>query len=221
MKILVVTATAFECRFDIGFESRIGLPIKASEFLNHHVDVLTAGVGAVPTAFALTKCANEYDLIINIGIAGSYTPKYSIGEVVCVKEDTFGDYGIDDKGVFKPLSGLNFEGNSMYSSTLFMNNQWVESIFKTINLPMVKGVTLSTASGSNGVINKVKSIWNADIETMEGASVFYVCKQLNKPFICIRAISNLVEPRDKSRWEISKAIGNLDKALRQLILSLD
>ena len=101
-----------------------------------------------------------------------------------------------------------------------MNNPWVAGKFNFLKLHSVKGLTLSTTSGSGDIIDRVKSFWNADIETMEGASVFYVCKQLNKPFICLRAISNMVEPRDKLRWEAPKAIGNLDKELRQFIQNL-
>jgi futalosine hydrolase len=190
------------------------------ESMNHHVEILITGVGAVPTAFALTRFANDYDLIINIGIAGSYNSKYSIGDVVCVKEDAFGDYGIDDRGIFKPLSGLNFSGNTLYSTIQYINDPWIESSYNYLNLPLVKGLTLSTASGSKEKIDKIIEYWGADIETMEGASVFYVCKQLNKPFICIRSISNMVEPRDKSKWETGKAIENLDKSLRQFIQSL-
>ena len=89
-----------------------------------------------------------------------------------------------------------------------------------LKLPLVKGLTLSTASGSKDIIEKIIQRWNADIETMESASVFYVCKQLGIRFICYRAISNLVEPRDKSKWEVGKAITNLDVEVRNFIKTL-
>ena len=220
MKILVVSATVSECRLDIGGAHKIGIPHKAADFNDKHVDVLISGVGAVPMVFALTKYAHDYDLVINIGIAGSYNTNLSIGDVVCVSEDTFGDYGIDDNGVFKPLSGINFAANVLYSVNNFMNNPWLNGNFSFIKLPFVKGLTLSTVSGSEDAIGKIKSFWNADIETMEGASVFYVCKQLNVPFMCFRAISNMVEPRNKLKWEASRAIENLDKELRGFIQNL-
>jgi len=221
MKILVTSATKFECKLDTGSVHVLNEPMSVMEPFNHSVDLLITGVGAVPTAFALTRFSNNYDLTINIGIAGSYTSKYSVGDVVCVKEDAFGDYGIDNKGVFKPLSELNFVDNILFSSNAFMENPWIESKFSFIKTPRAKGLTLSKASGSKDIIDKIKNFWKADIETMEGASVFYVCKQLNRPFICFRAISNMVEPRDKSKWEASKAVENLDKELRSFIQSLD
>lgn len=221
MKILVTSATKFECKLDTGLVHILTEPMSVMEPFNHLIDLLITGVGAVPSAFAVTRLASDYDLVVNIGIAGSYTSKYSVGDVVCVKEDAFGDYGIDDRGIFKPLSGLNFKENVLFSRNAFMENPWIESKFSHLIMPRVKGLTLSTASGSKDVIDKINNFWKADIETMEGASVFYVCKQLNKPFICFRAISNMVEPRDKSKWEVSKAIENLDKELRMFIQSLE
>ncbi len=221
MKILVVAATAFECRLNIGKSLTIGDPKSVLDPMAHQVDLIVAGVGAVPTTFALSRYLNGYDLIINIGIAGSYNSKYQPGDVVLVKEDVFGDYGIDNQGMFQPLSDMNFKGNTLYSEKRYFENPWLEKLSEALNIPLVKGLTLSTASGSQDIIDKIIKFWNADIETMEGAAVFYVCNQLNIPFVCLRAISNMVEPRNKSKWETEVAIDNLDKALRQLIQNLD
>jgi futalosine hydrolase len=82
------------------------------------------------------------------------------------------------------------------------------------------GVTLATASGSEKIISQIKNLWGPDIETMESAAVFYVCNMLEVPFVCIRSISNMVEPRDKSKWEIKKAIDNLNLFTRNFINEL-
>ncbi len=220
MRILVVSATALENRFDIRSEIKVGTPIKVKEVLNHDIDILVTGIGAVPTAFALTRYAQNYDLIINIGIAGSYKAKYSIGSVVCVKEDTFGDYGVDDRGTFRSLAEMKFLAKNSQLQEEILVNPWINLDFPILKLPLVKGLTLSTASGSRDVIDKISQRWNADIETMESASAFYVCKLLGIRFISYRAISNLVEPRDKSKWEIEKAITNLDIEVRNFIKML-
>ena len=220
MRILIVSATATESRFDTRSEIKVGTPVKVIEPLNHDIDILVTGVGAVPTAFALTRYVQDYDLVINIGIGGSYKPSIQIGAVVCVREDAFGDYGIDDKGTFKSLSELRSRGNRLSSREEILVNPWINLDFPMLKLPLVKGLTLSTASGSKDIIEKIIQRWNADIETMESASVFYVCKQLGIRFICYRAISNLVEPRDKSKWEVGKAITNLDVEVRNFIKTL-
>jgi len=48
---------------------------------------------------------------------------------------------------------------------------------------------------------------------MEGAAVFYVCLFEKIPFLEIRAISNYVEVRDTTKWDIPTAIENLTDEL--------
>ncbi len=220
MKILIVSATATENHFANGLDFKVGLPVKVKEPSNHDIDFLITGVGAVPTAFSLTRIAEQYQLVINIGIAGSFKLEFPNGTVVCVREDTFGDYGVDDRGTFKSLSEMKFLAKGSLANDDIFANPWINEKFSNLETPLVKGITLSTASGSNERINKIMDRWNADIETMESASVFYVCRMLGVKFICFRAISNRVEPRDKSKWEIEKAISNLDVEVRKFISNL-
>ena len=58
--------------------------------------------------------------------------------------------------------------------------------------------------------------FNADIETMEGAALHYVCLQEDIPFIQIRTISNFVGERDKTKWKLKDAIENLNIELDKL-----
>ena len=48
---------------------------------------------------------------------------------------------------------------------------------------------------------------------MEGAALFYVCLHEQIPFLEIRAISNYVELRDPTKWDIPLAIENLTDEL--------
>lgn len=220
LKILIVSATQLENRLANGLNINVGEVVRVNEAFNHEVDLLVTGVGAVQTAFWLTRYAERYQLIINIGIAGSYKHDIPIGSVVCIKEDIFGDYGVDDRGLFKSLSEMNFlDVNSIYKGDKLVNPLFTTDFYKA-KIQLVTGVTLSTSSGSKDVIRKIATRWNPDIETMEGAAVFYVCRMLNMKFICLRAISNMVEPRDRSNWRINEAIENLDKEVRYLIESL-
>lgn len=220
MRILIVSATTSECCFGIRSDIKIGTPIRVVESLKHNVDALVTGIGAVPTTFALTRHAQDYDLVVNSGIAGAYKPNLSIGTVVCINQDSFGDYGIDDHGVFKSLSEMRLSATDLPNQEEILNNPWINFDFPKYKVPLVKGLTLSTASGSLETIEKIKKRWDADIETMESAAVFYVCKLLGVRFISYRAVSNFVEPRDKSKWNIGKAIGNLETEVRNFIDTL-
>jgi futalosine hydrolase len=218
MKILIVSATARENDLISGSVVRPGTIVKVNEPSVHDVDALITGIGAVPTTFFLTRVIQQYQLVVNIGIAGSFNPNYEVGSVVCVIEDSFGDYGIDDRGIFKSLDELKLKPKEDFPfHGDIMANPWLNDELPSTGLPFVKGVTLSTASGSSERISKVKDRWKADIETMESASVFYVCNMMGVKFICLRAISNMVEPRDRTKWELDKAINNLTQQLRNFI----
>jgi futalosine hydrolase len=52
---------------------------------------------------------------------------------------------------------------------------------------------------------------------MEGAAFHYVCLQEEIPFIQLRSVSNYVGERNKSKWQIKKAVENLNKELLNLI----
>ena len=58
-----------------------------------HCSVVITGVGMVNTAFSLTKNLTEtaYDLVINMGLAGSFSDEIKIGDVVEVIEDNFSE----------------------------------------------------------------------------------------------------------------------------------
>jgi len=56
---------------------------------------------------------------------------------------------------------------------------------------------------------------------MEGAAFFYVCLQEKAPFIQIRSISNYVGEQDKSKWEISLAVKNLNNVLLDILAELN
>ena len=68
--------------------------------------VLITGVGMVNTAINLTKelIKSDYDLVINMGIAGSFSDDIKIGDVVEVVEDTFSEIGFEDGDKFSKFT---------------------------------------------------------------------------------------------------------------------
>jgi len=179
-------------------------------------DILVTGPGAVPTTLALSRVIDSYSFIVNIGIAGSYSNDLPLGSVVLVDSDAFADYGIDDNGTFRHIDTV-IQPKSLALSEL-VNPYAID--FKS-NLRRVKGITVSTSSGSIQKISLLKSNWNAQVETMESAAVFYVCLKLSKPFACVRAISNYVEPRNQKSWQIDMAVQNLWQQLITIVTTLN
>jgi futalosine hydrolase len=56
----------------------------------------------------------------------------------------------------------------------------------------------------------------ADIETMEGAAVAYVCRQLELPLLHLRAISNWTGDRGRGEWNVTTAVEAMGRAIGRL-----
>lgn len=208
MRILIIAATENEIQ-----------PFLNSDIQKlHPVDVLITGVGMVATAYSLTKKIkkNSYDLLLNVGIAGSFSKDIPLGRVVRIKVDSFSELGAQDDAQFLTLKDLGL-GEFQYLEnveTTLENNALIKS------LSVAKGITVNKAHGKDSSIQKVIKQFSPDVESMEGAAVFYVAKQEKIPVLQIRAISNLVEKRNKANWNIPLAIKNLNDWLISFSSSL-
>ncbi len=211
--ILIVAATPLEVKPIIpSLNTKFGEITSLSNVSTGNVDLLVSGIGGVPMAFHLTKAllSRDYAHVINIGIAGSFSKDIGIGEVVVVDSDTFADYGIDDNGLFKNLFQIKLSNpNEKPFDNGWLNWSHNEEFTFAKEFKRVKAITVETSSGSDDRIANVITQYNPEIETMEGAAVFYSCLQLEIPFICLRGISNYVEPRKIGNWNIEVAVENV------------
>jgi len=167
------------------------------------ISTLITGAGMVPTAFALGQhlAINQYDLAINLGIAGSFDRDIALGEVVEITQDTFAELGAEDNEVFITIDELGF-GKSGFSSTYPLPAKF--------NLKKTAAITVNTVHGNEASIKKLSNRVNAQIESMEGAAFFYACAAAGVPCMQIRAVSNYVEKRNRGAWQIGLAIKNLN-----------
>ena len=165
----------------------------------------------------------KYDLVINPGIAGSYSKDLNIGTVVKVANEQFGDLGIDDNSKFRTLFEMGYDdmNSPPFTNGKLINTFEVNKFNVLKTLPEVNGLTVNLVSGNHADTNRRQNKFKADIETMEGAGVFYVCLQQNIPFIELRAISNKVGPRDFGNWNIPLAIQNLSETMFKLFVEIE
>jgi futalosine hydrolase len=223
LKALIVSSTEKETNLLIQKATdlhKIGPYCNSGKIGNSEVDFLIAGIGLPSVIYRLTNhlCKNKYDLIINPGIAGSFKDSLKIGSVVYVTTEQFGDLGIDDNCEQKTLFDMGFtdQNSTPYSAGKLLNN-FDQNKYKALSsLQKVNGITINMASGNQADIDKRVSKFLPDIETMEGAGVFYTCLSMNIPFIEIRAISNKIEPRNVKNWNIPLAITSLSSVLLNL-----
>ena len=207
MQILVIAATAAEIE-----------PLTIS---NSQVDVLITGVGVPSTMYHLQKRIQQvdYDCIIQAGIAGSFNSDIELGKVLMVQQDCFADVGMEEKEIYTPVFNSGFADKDEFPFT----NGWLVNSNKILlktSLQKVKALTVNKVSDSELQKHQFISTFNAAVESMEGAALHYICLQEKIPFLQMRAISNYVGERDKTKWKIKEAIKNMNTALQILINDL-
>lgn len=185
------------------------------------IDVLITGVGVPSALYHLQKRMQQidYDFIIQAGIAGAFRHNIQLAQTVLVKQDCFADLGIEEKENYTPIFETGFADKN---EPPFENGWLVNRIehLNTATLPLVKAITVNKVSDSELQKQQFIKQFNADIESMEGAALHYVCLQENIPFIQLRSVSNYVGERDKTKWKIKEAIENLNTELTKLIYGL-
>lgn len=200
MKLLVVAATRLE----------IEPFLQAIKSKPYSIDILIGGVGMVSMSYELGKklALKEYDALLNVGIAGSFDPSIELGAVVRVENDIFSELGAEDDSSFLSIDDMGF-GNSAYHANAapFMKYHSVSA------LRGVRGITVNTVHGNSNSISKVLNRLKPEIESMEGAAVFYAAQEEGISCLQIRSISNWVEKRNRSSWQVELAIKNLNEWL--------
>jgi futalosine hydrolase len=184
-------------------------------------EIIVTGVGGAAMSWALQKrfaAGPRPSLVIGAGIAGSYVAAVNTGEVVVVRSECFADMGVDDNGTFLSLFRANladpdsypFSGGRIHcSGTMF---DLAARKYRTVT-----AATVNMSSGSAPVIERILKAWDPEIETMEGAWLAYTCAMAHTGWLSVRAISNMVEPRNTGRWDISLALHNLKKAMGEIL----
>ena len=222
--VLIVAATSAESEV-VGLPGEVVQKTGGFSLGDMDVSILVAGVGSYSTSWEMQKWIAQNGkpgLALNIGIAGSYNQSLVIGDVVMPVTDCFADAGIEDGSRFLSIYEAGLAGPDAFpfrNGRIHAGQHFVE-LLKDIARP-VNAITVNTATGSDSTRDKLFRKYKPDIETMEGATFFYICSREGIPFTALRAVSNMVEPRDKRNWDIKLALTNLAKKLEQVLLILN
>ena len=199
MKILLAAATEMEM-------AHFKKVCRGFDMLN--LDYCTTGIGVTATTFHLQKSimTSKPKIIIQIGLAGSFSTLHAVGKAVVVKNEIIGDMGVFEKDGYKDIFDLGLESRDIFP---YKNGQLInhdDSILECTGLDCVSAITVNEISTSKEKINLFSNRYHAAIETMEGAALHFVCIMNNIRFIQIRGLSNYIGERDKNKWEIKKAM---------------
>jgi futalosine hydrolase len=223
VRILLVSATAAEIgpvTARLRRSAETGQRITRCSGYGHDVDVLVTGVGMVATSTWCSRAlsGDGYDLALNVGVCGSFDHSLSLGTVVHVVSDRLAELGAEDGDAFLSIHQLRLldENEPPFVNGRLVNQTPPESA-TLAGLPAVDGITVSTVHGREQSIACVTERLAPQVESMEGAAFMYACLVHGQSFAQVRAVSNLVERRNRAAWNLPGAIANLgDTALRIL-----
>ncbi|OQP62096.1 hypothetical protein A3860_29535 [Niastella vici] len=215
MEILLTAATNFEIQPTINYLAERDCLIGRNRF-----DVLITGIGTMSTAYWLTRTIlnRRPDMLIQAGVGGSYDTAFPPGSLVLVNEEVTGDLGVEENNEFKDIFDMGLpQITTPYTGKSLVNNN--SALLRQYNLPMVKAVTINEITTRRERIGQLQQKYQPVVESMEGAAFHYIALSEKIPYIQLRAISNMVGERDKSKWKMKEAIQLLNEKLIEIVNS--
>ncbi len=212
MHILLVSATAREL-------------LQTSEWIHvnaNRTEPLVTGVGQLQTAFHLLKkiYTHRPAFIIQAGVGGSSNPG-DIGKLFSIYSERLADLGVDEQKHFKSIFDLGLGEPDVFP---FRNGTLINPYARLIewsDFTLREGITVNEISTDPSRVDPLKQRTRPVVESMEGGALHYVCLMEKIPFLQIRAVSNLLGERDKTRWKLEEAIVQLNDALIVLLQKLE
>ncbi|ADH85427.1 futalosine hydrolase [Desulfurivibrio alkaliphilus] len=197
------------------------------------IDFLNCGVGPTATAASLAAwlaCRpGRYAGVIMTGVAGAYMLESAGAAVqsarvldICVAErEVLGDFGLACDHGADPFDNPQLAAEREFS----LHHQLLQTACDTLRqrrIPFHRGtfVTVNAASTTRRRGMALAHRHLALCENMEGAAAALVCQRLGLPLLEIRCISNLVEDRDLSRWQLPEAVARNAEILSLLLPEL-
>ncbi len=185
------------------------------------------GIAATNTAQALTREIERARprLVLQFGIGGAY-PRggLCIGQVAVASEEHYGDVGVEAPAGWLGMADVGFplvDTAPPVHNCLPMDGALAARAGRLAGAAVGPFVTVNRCSGVAALGDEVYGRTLGICESMEGAAAAHVCAQYGVPMVEMRAASNMVEDRDKSRWRIGDAIAAITRATLAVMSRLD
>jgi futalosine hydrolase len=190
------------------------------------------GIGKALAASATTALIHSFSpaLIINTGCAGAFAEcGLGIGDLALATCEIFADEGIETPDGWQSLehtglalwemNGRRF-GNEIPLSCSLVREACRIADQHGFKFKAGNFLTVSTCSGSRMRGEALTRRYGGICENMEGAAVSLVSAIHGIPCMEVRGISNMVEDRDLSRWDIPFAVSSASNFIERYLESL-
>ncbi|MGW8312017.1 MAG: futalosine hydrolase [Desulfuromonadales bacterium] len=209
-----------------------GITLTTGQLCGHDVCLTHGGIGKAAAAAAcitlLHSCRPQAPWLFGCG--GAYPgSSLRIGDLALAECEIFGDEGIDTIEGFQDLAATGLI--MRHSPGPFFNTwpvdqelyRWAKrclaehaaSARKTLRCGPF--VTVSTCTGSEAKAAQIAFRTGGICENMEGAAAALACQQMSVPFLEVRGISNMVEDRDTSRWDLAAGMTAAQAAILAML----
>jgi futalosine hydrolase len=187
--------------------------------LEHSITVVS-GIGAVNAALATQAGILEHQpgMVLSVGIGGAY-PSSGLqpGDAAVSSQIIYAGLGAMDGTQFLDLEQLGFpllERNGTKMFNTLPVSELSRDFAKAAGIANGPFLTLETVTGSFETASWLeRQVPGALVEGMEGAGMAHVALKHNISCLEVRGISNMVGPRDRSKWKIPEAMQALSRAL--------
>jgi futalosine hydrolase len=196
-----------------------GLPAGATA----HGDPVAAGVivevggvgvaaAAAATARHLTTAAlhgQPFEAVLSAGVAGGFADRVRVGAVALADRSIAADLGAESPDGFRSLDQLGFGATVLPVHPLLLG-RLRDAVPEAVSGPVL---TVSTVTGTADTAGRLAARYPPAVaEAMEGFGVATAAATAGLPFAEVRAISNVVGPRDRAAWRIGEALRALSEA---------
>jgi futalosine hydrolase len=201
MRILVVTAVAAECD-----------AIAATLPPGADVQLLVGGVGPAAAAAAAATALPGADRVLCAGIGGGMAPRVA-GDVAVASAIVFADLGAETADGFRSISQLGL-GSERYDVAPQLAVELADRSGGHLGTVLTVATATGTAASATALGERHP---DAIAEGMEGAGVAAAARLHGVPAAEVRAISNVVGPRDRGAWQMPRALDALGRAVAAVV----
>lgn len=186
---------------------------------------IISGIGKTNAAHVATILIEKFspELVILFGVGGAYSSAgLEVGDIAIAEKEIYGDEGVLAKDGFHGTEFIGIpllkKGRKKYFNEFPLDKSLIKHLTRYSSLVTKSGtfITVSTCTGTRKRALELKKRYGAICENMEGAAVAHICAIYGAPMLEIRGISNIVEDRDKNKWDIRLAAENCQKAVMAL-----
>jgi len=191
------------------------------------------GMGKVNAAHAATLMVTRFnpEALVVFGIGGAYPASGArVGDIAIAREEIAGDEGVLIQEGFRDTEYIGIPLLKTASSAIYTtfpaSDRLIHQSLQSLETHRPSGrstvhigsfVTLSTCTGTSNRARELEARYRGLCENMEGAAVAQVAELHSVPWLEVRGISNLVEDRDLTKWDIPRAAGAAQLAIQRIV----